>query len=238
MRVCGRASGVGMNILLVEDDPGIARFVTRGLNRSGYSVEWRREGAGVAARLDEGRHDALLLDLGLPDMDGLEVAEAVKRRGMEIPIIMLTARGALQDRLDGFASGADDYLAKPFAFEELLARLAVALRRRDTGAPFLRYEMLTLDVRARTVRCGGRHISLAKREFDLLVMLARAGGAVVRREALIAGVWSDSPDVSDNALDVYIGYVRRRLAQLENAPKVETARGQGFRLAPAAPSES
>lgn len=220
-----------MNILLVEDDPGIARFVTRGLTKSGYHVEWRREGAGVAASLEEGRHDALLLDLGLPDMDGLEVAEAVKRRGVEIPIIMLTARGALQDKLDGFSSGADDYLAKPFAFEELLARLAVALRRREVGAP-LRFHTLTLDTRARVARVGEWQTPLARREFELLALLVRAGGALVRRQDLIGGVWADAPDITDNALDVYVGYVRRRLARLANAPTIETVRGQGFRLLP------
>lgn len=219
-----------MNILLVEDDPGIARFVTRGLAKNGYQVEWRREGAGVAASLGEGRHDALVLDLGLPDMDGLVVAEEVKRRGIEIPIIMLTARGALQDRLDGFAMGADDYLAKPFAFEELLARLAAVMRRRETGGPLPRFHGLTLDIRARVARIGGQQAPLARREFELLVMLVRAGGALVRREDLIAGVWADAPDVTDNALDVYVGYVRKRLAQLENAPVIETVRGQGFRL--------
>jgi DNA-binding response OmpR family regulator len=219
-----------MNILLVEDDPGIARFVTRGLAKSGYRVEWRREGAGVAASLGEGRHDALLLDLGLPDMDGLELAEALKRSGIEIPIIMLTARGALQDRLDGFASGADDYLAKPFAFEELLARLAAVLRRRDSGASVLRFHTLVLDPRARTARVGGRQTPLARREFELLALLVRAGGELVRRDDLIAGVWADAPEVTDNALDVYVGYVRKRLAPLANAPLIETVRGRGFRL--------
>lgn len=221
-----------MNILLVEDDPGIARFITRGLARNGYQVEWRREGAGVAASLEQGRHDALLLDLGLPDVDGLELAEAVKRRGIEIPIIMLTARGALQDRLDGFASGADDYMAKPFAFEELLARLGAVLRRRGPVDASLRFHKLTLDMHARVARVGAREAPLPRREFDLLALLTRAGGAVVRRDDLIAGVWGDAPDVTDNALDVYVGYLRRRLSSFAGAPSIDTVRGQGFRLLP------
>jgi DNA-binding response OmpR family regulator len=218
-----------MNILLVEDDAGIVRFVSRGLSNHGYQVDHVREGAAVPAMVRSGRYDAVLLDLGLPDMDGLTLADILKREAEDVAIVILTARGALQDRLDGFARGADDYLAKPFAFEELLARLSAVLRRRGR-VDHPRCGALVFEHTAGRFRLEDELLQLTRREFELLAMLMRRPGATLSREELIAGAWPDAPDISDNALNVYIGYLRRKLALHANGPVIETVRNQGFRL--------
>ncbi|MDO7843918.1 response regulator transcription factor [Sphingomonas immobilis] len=220
-----------MTILLVEDDPGIGRFVVRGLEQRGYRVQWERQAANVAA-LDAARgFSTIVLDLGLPDGDGLDVARDLRSGGSRTPILMLTARGALQDRLDGFDCGADDYLPKPFAFAELLARLAVLVRRAGERAPEpVRCGALTVQPGTRTAAVDGAALELSRREFDLLAALAGAGGAVVPRAELAAAMWGEADAVNDNTLDVYIGYVRRRLADHAAAPVIETLRRRGFRL--------
>ena len=219
-----------MNILLIEDDPGIGRFVTRGLTAHGYRVAWERDGSRAASLLAGSGFAAVLLDLGLPDGDGIALARALRAAGNGVPILMLTARGALQDRLDGFAAGADDYLAKPFAFDELVARLA-ALLRRSTATPSTppRLGALELDPARHAARVGNAPVPLSRREYLLLAKLVAHGGATVPRADLVAAIWEDEP-VSDNALDVYVGYVRRRLAERPGAPIIVTVRGQGFRL--------
>lgn len=221
-----------MNILLVEDDPGIGRFVARGLAARGYRVAWERSGERVVELVLSGAFAAAILDLGLPDGDGLDLCRALRRAQVRLPILMLTARGALQDRLDGFDAGADDYLPKPFAFDELVARLAAIVRRAEPadGGP-LRFGALVLDRLARVAHVGMTTIALSRREFDLLAALTSGGGAIVARETLSRAVWGDQASISDNALDVYVGYVRRRLAEVAGAPIVETVRGRGFRIA-------
>lgn len=220
-----------VNILLVEDDAGIGRFVTRGLAARGYRVAWERDGSRAVALLADTGFAAVLLDLGLPDGDGLEVARALRRARNGVPILMLTARGALQDRLDGFDAGADDYLAKPFAFEELAARLAVLVRRGTPPPPAPpSFGALALDPVRHAAQVDGRPLALSRREYALLATLVAYGGAVVRRADLAASVWEPGA-VSDNALDVYVGYVRRRLADHPAAPAIVTVRGTGFRLA-------
>lgn len=219
-----------MNVLLVEDDPGIGRFVTRGLAAHGYRVAWERDGARVLDLLIADGFAAALIDLGLPDGDGLELCRALRSGGRQIPVLMLTARGTLQDRLDGFAAGADDYLAKPFAFDELVARLAAITRRRTNVLPSApRFGSLTLDPARQGAGVGDVLIPLSRREFALLHALVDQGGAVVTRAALAQAVWG-SDAVTDNALDVYVSYVRRRLADHATAPVLETVRGVGFRL--------
>lgn len=220
-----------MNVLLVEDDPGIGRFVTRGLTARGYDVTWQRDGTHVPAMLRGGGYAAALLDLGLPDVDGLDLCRDLRRDGVATPILMLTARAALQDRLDGFAVGADDYLPKPFAFDELLARLGVLIRRGGDAKPApLRFAALQLDPGTKTARVGDRSLPLSRREFDLLAALVAGGGSVVSRDALSNAVWGAETNVTDNALDVYIGYLRRGLAAITDAPAIETLRGRGYRM--------
>lgn len=222
-----------MNVLLVEDDPGIARFVTRGLTARGYRVAWERDGTRAVTLLLAGGFAAALLDLGLPDGDGLELSRALRRARLDVPILMLTARGALQDRLDGFAAGADDYLPKPFAFDELLARLAAIIRRSVPATPAPpSFGALTLDPARHMASVADRSLPLSRREYALLAALVDHGGATVPRAVLAAAVWDTEP-VSDNALDVYVGYVRRRLADHAAAPAIVTVRGVGFRLAAA-----
>ena len=230
MRDDDDATGGGMNVLLVEDDPGIGRFVTRGLAGRGYRVAWERSGARTMELLASGGFAAALLDLGLPDGDGLALCRALRRAQVRTPVLMLTARGALQDRLDGFDAGADDYLPKPFAFDELVARLAAIIRR--AAAPVIAplvFGNLAMLPEARAASCGGRALPLSRREYDLLARLVADGGSTVPRPALAQAVWGEA-DVSDNVLDVYIGYLRRRLAEHPGAPRIATLRGEGFGL--------
>lgn len=218
-----------MKVLLVEDDPGIGRFVSRGLSAQGYDVHWERVSAPVPALVRPGAFGAMLLDLGLPDGDGLDLCGSLRRDGVATPILMLTARGTLQDRLDGFDCGADDYLPKPFAFDELLARLRAIVRR--GAGDRVTVGSLVLDRATREVLVAGQVLSLGRREFDLLAALAASGGAIVTRAALLDAVWGDA-DVSDNALDVAAGHLRRTLAAIAEAPVIETLRGRGLRLVP------
>lgn len=227
-----------MNILLVEDDPGIGRFVTRGLTACGYRVAWERDGSRALELLAGDGFSAALIDLGLPDCDGLDLCRTLRSTGRQVPVLMLTARGALQDRLDGFAAGADDYLPKPFAFDEMVARLHAIVRRGAPAAPSEpRFDTLTIDAARGVAQVGDKNVPLSRREFALLGALVAQGGGVVPRAALAQAVWG-SDEVSDNALDVYVSYVRRRLARLPGAPAIATARRVGFRLVAAEPASS
>jgi DNA-binding response OmpR family regulator len=220
-----------MNILLVEDDPGIGRFVSRGLTAEGYAVQWLQSGREAPRSLRTGAFAAAILDLGLPDIDGTDLCSALRRAGVDTPILMLTARGALEDKLDGFGSGADDYLTKPFAFEELLARLKVLARRGAARAgEVLTIGRLQLDLGNRTARVGMAPLPLSRREFAVLACLARRPGEPVSRQAILDQAWGPQADIADNTVDVHVGALRRRLAAIPGAPAIETARGVGFRL--------
>jgi len=219
-----------MTILLVEDDPGIGRFVSRGLAAEGFEVEWLRSGKPAAARLQGEAFQAAVLDLGLPDIDGIELCRGLRHDGIQTPILMLTARDGLDDKLIGFRAGADDYLSKPFAFEELLARLTVLIRRGAGQTGVTEVGRLRLDGRARAATVSGVDLALPSREFDVLACLARTPGEAVTRREILDRAWGDAAEVADNTLDVYIGYLRRRLAAVAGAPSIETVRGVGFRL--------
>ncbi|MFC3443668.1 response regulator transcription factor [Sphingobium rhizovicinum] len=230
MRVA-QAAGAGLRILLVEDDPGIGRFVHRGLTAEGYAVEWQTLGKRAQARMASGQFHAAILDLGLPDADGADLCREARARGNDLPICMLTARAELEDRLDGFRCGADDYLTKPFSFEELLARLNVMVRRslvqsRDR----IVLDGLVIDLRSRSARVEEASLSLSRREFDLLHCLARQAGQVVTRGQILDEVWGQDADVTENAVDVYIGYLRKYLSAHDSAPDLSTVRGVGFVL--------
>lgn len=220
--------GGGVNILLVEDDPGIGRFVSRGLQAEGFSVEWLRSGRRAGASLAGGGYAAAILDLGLPDIDGIDLCRELRADGIDTPICMLTARATLEEKLMGFRCGADDYVAKPFAFEELLARLGVLVRRGARPAP-LCFGSLSIDGHARAATIRGERLALRPREFDVLLLLARRAGQTVTRDDLLKAVWAGA-EITDNAVDVYIGYVRRRLSGHAGAPQLETMRGVGYRL--------
>jgi DNA-binding response OmpR family regulator len=223
-----------MSVLLVEDDPGIGRVVSRGLAAEGYDVEWLQTAAHARARLKERPFTTLILDLGLPDGDGLDLCRAMRAEGVETPVLMLTAREALGDKLDGFQSGADDYLSKPFAFEELLARLNVLTRRgRSLQARNVAVGALRLDLGTRQASCAGAALALTRREFDLLAFLARRAGDIVARPEILDEVWGADAQLTENTVDVYVGYLRRHLGAAPGAsPRIDTIRGVGFRLSP------
>lgn len=220
-----------MNILLVEDDPGVGRFVSRGLVAEGFNVEWHRSGRKVAASLRTEAFGAAILDLGLPDVDGVNLCRQMRCAGICTPVLMLTARATLEDRLEGFDAGADDYLGKPFAFSELIARLTALVRRGDAQrSRILMVGPLMVDMLARLVTIGTKALLLSRREFDLLAFLAARAGLAVSREAILDGVWGQETDVAENTVDVYIGYLRRKLRAFAGSPHIDTVRGVGFRL--------
>jgi DNA-binding response OmpR family regulator len=221
-----------LKVLLVEDDPGIARFLQRGLAADGYQVEWVASG-GEALTAVHNAPVMAILDLSLPDFDGLCVCRAWRRRYPDLPVLILSARDALDSKVAGLDAGADDYLTKPFAFEELLARLRALSRRhrRDDRVPeVLRVGPLTLTPATRQVTRDRQSVSLTEREFLLLEYLMRHAGRVVRRRHILELAWDARSDVGENTVDVYVGYLRRKLETGADR-LIQTVRGVGFRLA-------
>jgi DNA-binding response OmpR family regulator len=174
-----------------------------------------------------------VLDLMLTDTDGYTLARQIRQAGIVRPILMLTARDGLEEKLEGFRAGADDYVTKPFAFEELMARLRVLARRGSEPAEQLALTVgdLTIDLLAHEVRMAGQTLDLTKREYDLLLYLVRSGGRVVSRERILQNAWGATTDVTLNAVDVYVGYIRKKLQSIAPSPAIKTVRGVGFRLA-------
>ncbi len=212
-------------LLLIEDDTGIGRMLERGLTAEGYAVDWVRDLKSAAEHARAGGHELVVLDRMLPDGEGAAFCAALRRFGHTAPVCMLTARGTLEDKLGGFAAGADDYLTKPFEFEELLARLA-ALRRRAAGA---RPEPV-LDPGTRSLVMGAARVRLTKREWPLLHYLLEHEGRAVSRAELIADAWGKAGEVTENSVDVYIGYLRRKLVKAGARLRIDTVRGTGFML--------
>lgn len=221
-----------MKILLVEDDPGIGRVVCDGLRAHAYDVEWLREGAQAITLLNSNSYSAVILDLMLPDKNGYDLCRNLRGHGIETPIIMLTARDGLDDKLEGFRAGADDYLTKPFSVEELIARIRAVLKRTSKPVQQTRiaYGGLEIDLLAHEVRKGHSTLNLTQREFDVLVCLARNSGHVVSRERLLQSAWGSDADITPNAIDVYVSYLRRKLKAAGERPAIVTVRGVGFRL--------
>ncbi|HET6624967.1 MAG TPA: response regulator transcription factor [Nocardioidaceae bacterium] len=224
-------------ILLVEDDDGIAVPLVRTLEREGYEVERRAEGLAAVERVTAGDIDLMILDLGLPDVDGLEVCRRVRAGGSSCVILILTARAGELDRVVGLDVGADDYLAKPFGLAELLARTRALLRRRagsvsaDSAASAgPSPDGLRLDVQARRVWVGDDEVALTTKEFDVLALLDEDRGAVVTRERLMDEVWDANWYGSTKTLDVTIGRLRQKLDDRSSPVAVVTVRGVGFRL--------
>ena len=219
-----------MRILLVEDDAGMGRVVARGLAAEGHAVEWVRTGAAGQARAQTDPFDAMVLDLGLPDIDGGALCRALRAAGSDLPVLMLTARTSLDEKLEGFGAGADDYLAKPFAFAELLVRLEAIGRRPRASRDRVVVGALTIDRVRRRATVGEDALEVSTRAFDLLAALAEQPGIVVPRDTLIDRVWGNDAEVTANLLDVYIGYVRRSLRRIAGAPRIVTMRGEGYGL--------
>ncbi len=221
-----------MRLLLVEDERALAAAVGRGLREEGHVVDLCETGEDALAQGRRLSYDAILLDWGLPDLDGLSVLRAWRREGLQTPVIMLTARDAIPEKVAGFEAGADDYLPKPFAFEELLARLG-AIARRAGGAAVLRTEAgdVVLDVRRRALARGDAEVTLTAREFDLASAFFGHPGDVLTRGELMTRVWGPDFDGEPNVVDVYVGYLRRKLGHLASArTRIETVRGLGWRL--------
>jgi two-component system response regulator MprA len=229
---------MSLRVLVVEDEEQIADFLRRGLAFKGYTVEVAHTGeAGLNAARDN-PPDLVLLDLMLPGVSGVEVCERL-RRGLDpsLPVIMLTAKDSTEDKIEGLDAGADDYLAKPFSFEELLARMRAALRRRQPqGREVLRVGDLTLNTAAREAVRGARTVELTTREYDLLEFLVRNAGQVVSKEAIFERVWGYTFDIDSDAVKVYISYLRTKLTAGGEPDLIHTVRGIGYLLKPPPPA--
>ncbi|MFZ9668577.1 MAG: response regulator transcription factor [Solirubrobacterales bacterium] len=220
-----------MRILVVEDEAAIADFLERGLEAEGYSVTVASEGPDGLIEARSGQFDLLILDLMLPGMSGIEILKAFREGDGTTPVILLTARTAVEDRVEGLDAGATDYMPKPFAFEELAARVRAHLRRPEQGeATTLSVGDIELDLLKRKVTRDGREVNLSAREFDLLTYMMRHPGQVLSREQLLSGVWGYDYDPGTNVVGVYIQYLRRKLDLNDLPDPIETLRSVGYRL--------
>jgi DNA-binding response OmpR family regulator len=214
-------------ILIAEDEPGIASFLRKGLEAAGYTTLVVEDGTIAATAARDRDFDLVILDLGLPGMDGNDALAEIRARGERMPVIILTARSGVADTVAGLELGADDYVTKPFSFEELLAR--VKARLRDPGsreADELTAADVILELKTRKARVGDREVELSAREFILAETFLRHPGQVLSREQLLSNVWGYDFDPGSNVVDVYVGYLRRKLGK----DLIETVRGMGYRL--------
>jgi two-component system, OmpR family, response regulator len=217
-------------VLIVEDDPELRSVLKRTLREEGYEAEAAADGAELLRRVDEVAPDALIVDIGLPDSDGRDLTQALRARGIQAPVLFLTARGALVDRLSGFDAGGDDYVTKPFALAELIARLQSLLRRAGADGA----------VEARGIRLDplshaasgedGKEVPLTPTEFRLLATLLSRPGEAIRRRELVRAGWPHGAIVHENTLDTYMARVRRKLRQVKGGPEIDTVHGVGYRL--------
>jgi two-component system response regulator MprA len=219
----------GPKVLIVEDDAELRSVLGRSLREEGFTVDTVGTGADVLQRVESSVPDVFVIDIGLPDADGRDVCQALRARGIETPVLFLTARDAVVDRVAGFDAGGDDYVAKPFATVELVARIQALVRRAGGVAP-VEAEGIRLDPVSHAVSADGREVALTPTEFRLLaLLLARPGEAVRRRELVRAG-WPHGAIVRENTLDAYVARLRRKLKQLDAAPEIRTVHGVGYRV--------
>ncbi len=217
-------------ILIAEDEPRIAAFVEKGLRANGFATTVVGDGLSALDRARSGEFDLVVLDIGLPVLDGFAVLRALRAERCAVPVVVLTARDSVQDTVAGLEGGADDYMAKPFRFEELLARVRLRLAGARQGeVTVLTAGDLSLDLRTRRASVGGRTVDLSAREFALAETFLRHPGQVLAREQLLSHVWGYDFDPGSNVVDVYVRYLRRKLG----ADRIETVRGMGYRLAAA-----
>ena len=224
-----------MHILVVEDEQRLAVLLRRVLSEERHAVDLAFDGAEGLNLAASDTYDLVILDLMLPGVDGLEICRTLRRAGIQVPVLMLTARGAVEDRVAGLNVGADDYLVKPFAMEELLARVAALLRRRGQGfdaATQLQVGDLTLDLLRHEARRDGRVIELTAKEFSLLEFLMRHPGQVLTRTQIIDHVWRYDLDALSNVVDIYIHYLRDKIDRGFSRPLIKTVRGVGYRIEP------
>ena len=222
-----------MRVLVVEDDPAISGFVVRGLREERYVVDLAEDGVTGGRMAAESDYDAIVLDIMLPGLDGFGLCRQLRRDTNDTPVLMLTARDAVSDRVHGLDAGADDYLVKPFAFDELLARIRALTRRGRSGQldASLSYGPITMRTDTHRVEVAGHSLELSATEYRLLEHLLRHPGAIVSRDQLADRVWGSDYDPSSNLSDVYVGYLRRKLrAAGISSPLIHTVRGMGYML--------
>ncbi len=220
-----------MRILVIEDEKKVARFIQKGLEEEGYAVDLAMDGEeGLAMAMDP-VHDLIILDIALPKMDGLQVLKKLREKKMGTPVLLLTVRATIEDKVLGLDCGADDYLTKPFAFQELLARMRALLRRKAEAAPpVLQVEDLILDPARRLVTRGGEKIDLTSKEFALLEYLMRNTGRVLSRAMISEHVWDYDFDTETNVIDVYVNYLRKKIDSGRGTKLIQTVRGSGYVL--------
>lgn len=232
---------MGMRILVVDDDRAVRDSLRRSLEFNGYTVDVASDGAEALARVPSIDPDAIVMDVMMPRLDGLETTRALRAAGNDVPILVLTARDAISDRVDGLDAGADDYLSKPFALEELLARMRALLRRvgqaadEDSDEPPLQFADLSLDPVTRDVHRGDRSLTLTRTEFALLELFMRRPRRVLERTFILEEVWGFDFPTTANSLEVYVGYVRRKLETDGETRLLHTVRGIGYVLRETAP---
>ena len=222
-----------MRLLLIEDDVALGEGIHRALGREGYTVDWLKDGSSALHALLSETFDVAVLDLGLPRMDGFQVLKALRGMDVQIPILMVTARTGVEDTVQGLESGANDYIAKPFRFEELLARVKLRAREATAGAvsaDVLTLGDLSLDLRSRIAECtvdgAPREVELSSREFTMARVFLENAGQVLTRDLLLSKVWGYDYDGASNVVDVYVGYLRGKLG----APRLVTVRGAGYKM--------
>jgi two-component system copper resistance phosphate regulon response regulator CusR len=218
-----------MRLLVVEDEKKVASFIKKGLEEEGYAVDLVSDGkTGLTMGLD-GVHDLIILDLNLPRIDGLSVLQKLRKRKVATPVLLLTVRAAIEDKVIGLDTGADDYLTKPFAFQELLARVRALLRRRaEAESPLLQVADLTLDPATRLVSRGDEKIELTTKEFALLAYFMRNPGRVLTRTMIAEHVWDYDFDPMTNVIDVYVNYLRKKIDAGKETKLIHTVRGVGY----------
>ena len=222
-----------MRVLLIEDDRKAAKLLSKGLREEGFVVDVASTGEEGEEQAAINEYDVIVLDWLLPVKDGIAVCHTLRTRDLSTPILMLTARDSLADRVKGLTTGADDYLTKPFAFAELLARIRALLRRSRSAQPtVLRIADLTLDPGSRRVTRAGVSITLTSKEFAILEVLMRSAGDIVSRTRLVERVWDEASEVLDNLVDVHLSHLRKKIDSGERATLIHTIRGLGYRLGP------
>ena len=220
-----------MRILLVEDEKRIASFIERGLKEEDYAVDVAYNGQDALFQVSVYQYDLIVLDRILPDKDGVEVCKEIRTKALKVPVLMLTARSSIDDKVEGLDAGADDYLTKPFAFDELLARIRALLRRKNQGASnLIKVGDLELNQKTHEVKRDGQVIDLTSKEYSLLEYFMVNAGQVITRTMISEHVWNESFDSLTNVIDVYVNYVRNKIDKPFESPLLKTIRGKGYIL--------
>jgi DNA-binding response OmpR family regulator len=217
-----------MRILIIEDEKGVAGFIKKGLEEELYGVDVANDGEEGLSLADTAGYDLIVLDVMLPRMNGIDVCKRIRQKGMKTPVLMLTARDAVQDKVHGLDSGADDYLTKPFLFDEFLARVRALLRRKNTDLSKLQCKDLKIDVQTHRAYVGNRELMLRPKEFALLEYLLRNKGRVVSRTQILENIWGYNYDTTTNIVDVHINALREKIGLIFTSEYIRTVRGIGY----------